>query len=53
MKINDEYLIKVYLQCGDIENFKESYIKIKRNFKNIVKKPEFEFNNVLCKFGNN
>ena len=38
MNLNDEYLLKVYLQCGDFENFKDTYLKIKRNFSNIVKK---------------
>ena len=51
MNLNDEYLLKVYLQCGDFENFKDTYLKIKRNFSNIVKKKDFGFNNLLCKYG--
>ena len=52
MKLNDEYLFKVYLQCGDSENLKESYYKIKKSFKNIVKNRENNFHLSLCKHGN-
>jgi hypothetical protein len=52
MNINDEFLLKIYLQCGDYDNFKDTYTKIKRNFKNIVNHKDFPFHDLLCKNSN-